>query len=112
MSRRKRCLNFLWRDDDPAFRAERDNDRLVFRKLKRECAKPNRTHNLTRIIRRLFKSDLWAPRLTGKSAESWRVKYCNWRKKCNAVQAEKSAFDPCKHGAKRKRKKSYRETAR
>ena len=112
MSRRKRCLNFLWRDDDPAFRAERDNDRLVFRKLKRELAKPHRTRNLTRIIRRLFKSPLWAPRLHGKTAESWRRKYNGWRKKWDAVQAEKSAFDPCKHGAKRKRKKFYREKAR
>ena len=89
MSRRKRCRNFLWRDDDPTFRAERDNDRLVFRKLKRECAKPNRTHNLTRIIRRLFKSPLWAPRMHGKTTESWRVNYYRWRReKCSGVQAK------------------------
>ena len=109
MSRRKRCLNFLWRDDDPTYLTERENDHNVFRKIRRERLKGRKT---AKIIRGLFLSPLWAPRMTGKSAESWRVKYCNWRKKCNAVQAEKSAFDPCKHGAKRRRKKFYREKAR
>ena len=109
MSRRKRCLNFQWRDDDPAWRAERENDRIVFRKIRREQLRNRKT---AKIIRGLFLSPLWAPRMSGKSAESWRVKYCNWCKKCNAVQAEKSPFDPCKHGAKRKHEKFYREKAR
>ena len=109
MSRRKRCLNFQWRDDDPAWRAERENDRIVFRKIRREQL---RNRKAAKIIRGLFLSPLWAPRLTGKSAESWRVKYCNWCKKCNAVQEEKSAPDPCKHGAERKHEKFYQETAR
>ena len=74
MSRRKRCLNFLWRDDDPAFRAERDNDRIVFRKIRREQL---RNRKAAKIIRGLFLSPLWVPRMSGKSAESWRVKYCN-----------------------------------
>ena len=109
MSRRKRCQNFQWRDDDPAWRAERENDRIVFRKIRREQLKNRKT---AKIIRGLFLSPLWAPRMIGKSAESWRRKYNCWRKKWDAVQAEKSAFDPCKHGAKRKHKKFLRETAR
>ena len=109
MSRQRRCRNFLWRDDDPAWQAERENDRIVFRKIRREQLKNRKT---AKIIRGLFLSPLWAPRMSGKSAESWRVKYCNWCKKCNAVQAETSPFDPCKHGAKRKHEKFYREKAR
>ena len=110
MSRRKRCRNFLWRDDDPAWQAERKNDRVVFRKIRREQLKNRKT---AKIIRGLFLSPLWAPRMSGKTATSWRVNYYRWRReKCSGVQAEKSAFDPCKHGAKRKRKKFYRETAR
>ena len=96
MSRKKHHPQLVWRDDDPAWQAERENDRIVFRKIRREQL---RNRKAAKIIRGLFLSPLWAPRMRGKSAESWRVKYCNWRKKCNAVQAEKSAFDPCKHGA-------------
>ena len=81
----------------------------MFHKIRREQLKNRKT---AKIIRGLFLSPLWAPRLHGKTAESWRRKYNGWRKKWDAVQAEKSAFDPCKHGAKRKRKKFYRETAR
>ena len=92
MSRRKRCRNFLWREEDSAYQAERENDRLVFRKLKRERAKPHCTHNLTRIIRRLFKSPLWAPRMSGKSAESWRRKYNVWRKKVGRCASGKIAI--------------------
>ena len=110
MSRRKRCQNFQWRDDDPAWRAERENDRIVFRKIRREQLRNRKT---AKIIRGLFLSPLWVPRMSGKSAESWRVNYYRWRgKKCSAVQAEKSPFDPCKHGAKRKHEKFYREKAR
>ena len=109
MSRRKRCQNFQWRDDDPAWQAERENDRIVFRKIRREQLKNRKT---AKIIRGLFLSPLWAPRMSGKSAESWRVKYCNWCKKCNAVQAKKSPSEACKHGAQREHEKFYRETAR
>ena len=78
MSGRKRCLNFQWRDDDPAWRAERENDRIVFRKIRREQLRNRKT---AKIIRGLFLSPLWVPRMSGKSAESWRVKHCNWCKK-------------------------------
>ena len=109
MSRKKTHPQLAWRDEDPAWRAERENDRIVFRKIRREQFRNRKT---AKIIRGLFLSPLWGPRMSGKSAESWRVKYCNWCKKCNAVQAEKSPFDPCKHGAKRKHEKFYREKAR
>ena len=70
MSRHKRCLNFQWRDEDPAWQAERENDRIVFRKIRREQLKNRKT---AKIIRGLFLSPLWAPRMTGKSAESWLI---------------------------------------
>ena len=85
MSRRKRCLNFLWRDDDPAYLTERENDHNVFRKIRREQLKNRKT---AKIIRGLFLSPLWAPRMTSKTAESWRRKYNGWRKKWDAVQAK------------------------
>ena len=108
MSRKKRPPQFTWRDDDPAWQAERENDRIVFRKIRRDQQKGRKT---AKIIRGLFLSPLWAPRLRGKSAESWRVKYGNWREKCNAVQAEKSSSEACKHCSEREREKFYRETA-
>ena len=70
MPRGKRCRNFQWRDDDAAYLAERKNDRVVFRKIRREQLKNRMT---ARIIRGLFLSPLWAPRMTGKSAESWLI---------------------------------------
>ena len=106
MSRRKHCLNLQWRDEDPAWQAERENDRTVFRKIRREQLKGRKT---AKIIRGLFLSPPWAPRMRGKSAESWRRKYNGWRKKWDAVQAEKSASEACKHGAKREREKFYQE---
>ena len=109
MSRRKRCLNFQWRNEDPAWQAERENDRIVFRKIRLEQLKKRKT---AKIIRSLFLSPLWAPRMIGKSAESWRRKYNGWRKKWDAVQAGKSPSEACKHGAKRKHEKFYREKAR
>ena len=69
MPRGKHCRNFQWRDEDAAYLAERKNDRVVFRKIRREQLKNRKT---ARIIRGLFLSPLWAPRMTGKSAESWR----------------------------------------
>ena len=110
MSRKKRPPQFAWRDNDPAWQAERENDRVVFRKIRREQLKNRKT---AKIIRGLFLSPPWAPRMAGKSAESWRVNYYRWqREKCSAVQAEKSASEACKHWAARKTKKFYRETAR
>ena len=110
MPRRRRCRNFLWRDEDSAYQAERENDRIVFHKIRREQLKNRKT---AKIIRGLFLSPLWVPRMRGKSAESWRVNYYRWqREKCSAVQAEKSASEACKHWAARKTKKFYRETAR
>ena len=53
MSRRKRCQNFQWRDEDPAWQAERENDRNVFRKIRREQQKGRQT---AKIIRGLFLS--------------------------------------------------------
>ena len=109
MPRQRRCRNFLWRDEDSAYQAERENDRIVFHKIRREQLKNRKT---AKIIRGLFLSPLWAPRLTGKSAESWRRKYNGWRKKWDAVQAEKSPSEACKHGTKRKHEKFYQEKAR
>ena len=77
MSRRKRCLNFQWRDEDSTWQAERDNDRVVFRKIRREKFKNRKT---AKIIRGLFLSPLWAPCMHGKSAESWRVNYYRWQR--------------------------------
>ena len=77
MSRRKRCLNFQWRDEDSTWQAERDNDRVVFRKIRREQFKNRKA---AKIIRGLFLSPLWAPRMIGKSAESWRVNYYRWQR--------------------------------
>ena len=108
MSRKKRHPQFAWRDDDPAWQAERENDRIVFRKIRREQQKGRKT---AKIIRGLFLSPLWAPRLRGKSAESWRRRYNGWRQKWDAVQAEKSSFEACKHCSEREREKFYRETA-
>ena len=34
MSRRKRCRNFQWREEDPTWQTERDNDRIVYRKIR------------------------------------------------------------------------------
>ena len=110
MSRKKTYPQLAWRDDDPAWRAERENDRIVFRKIRREKLKNRKT---AKIIRGLFLSPLWAPCMHGKSAESWRVNYYRWqREKCSAVQAEKSPPEACKHGAKREHEKFYREKAR
>ena len=109
MPRRRRCRNFLWRDEDSAYQAERENDRIVFHKIRREQLKTRKT---AKIIRGLFLSALWVPRMRGKSAESWRRKYNGWRKKWDAVQAKKSPSEVCKHGAQREHEKFYRETAR
>ena len=108
MSRKKRHSTFAWRDDDPAWQAERENDRIVFRKIRREQLKNRKT---AKIIRGLFLSPLWAPRMRGKSAESWRRRYNGWRQKWDAVQAEKSSSEACKHCSEREREKFYRETA-
>ena len=108
MSSKKRHPQFAWRDADPAWQAERENDRIVFRKIRREQQKGRKT---AKIIRGLFLSPLWAPRLRGKSAESWRRRYNGWRQKWDAVQAEKSSSEACKHCSEREREKFYRETA-
>jgi len=91
MSRRKRCRNFLWRDENPTYQVERDNDRMVFRKIKRELVRSQtkRKSCLTKIIRRLFKDGFWASRMIGKTPEAWRVNYYRWRReKCSGVQAK------------------------
>ena len=49
MSRRKRCRNFLWRDDDSAWQAERENDHIVFRKIRREQLK-NRNYLVPTLL--------------------------------------------------------------
>ena len=60
MSRHKRCLNFQWRDEDPAWRAERDNDRIVFRKIRKMTIGGL---SADRVIAALFRSDPRSPRL-------------------------------------------------
>ena len=39
MSRKKTHPQLAWRDEDPAWQAERENDRIVFRKIRREQLK-------------------------------------------------------------------------
>ena len=58
MSRQRRCQNFLWHDEDPAWQAERENDRIVFRKIRREQLRNRKT---AKIIRGLFLSPLCIP---------------------------------------------------
>ena len=91
---RRRCVNFAWRDDDPAYQSERANDRTVFRKILRERRRGRKT---AAIIRGLLRAEPWASRMTGKTAESWRRKFNAWRKKWDGVQGKKSPSDPCKH---------------
>ena len=50
---------------------------LVFTKLLREM---RRGRKITAVIRRLFRSKLWSPRMSGKSAASWRVNFYRWLK--------------------------------
>jgi len=73
MSRHRRCPNFAWRDNDPAYLAERRNDALVFRKIKRE-AKRSGLSPLA-VLRRISASPLWSARLKGKSLPSWKRAY-------------------------------------
>jgi len=115
MSRRKRCRNFLWRDEDPTYQAERDNDRTVFRKIKRELNKTpvERQSSIVRLVRLLSINPLWGERLRGKSPESWKRTYNRWRQKVekrDSVQAEKSPFDPHQPEPKTPPEKFYQET--
>ena len=64
MSRHMRCLNFQWRDEDPAWRAERDNDRIVFRKIRKMTIGGL---SADRVIAALFRSDFWLERMRGKT---------------------------------------------
>ena len=50
---------------------------LVFTKLLREM---RRGRKIAAVIRRLFRSKLWSPRMSGKSAASWRVNFYRWLK--------------------------------
>ena len=88
MSRKKTHPQLAWRDEDPAWQAERENDRIVFRKIRREQLKNRKT---AKIIRGLFLSPLWVPRMSGKSAETWRRKYNVWRKKVGRCASGKIA---------------------
>ena len=114
MSRRKRCQNFQWRDEDPTWQTERDNDRIVFRKIRKLTLGGL---SADRAIAALFKSSFWQDRMHGKTRASWKRCYYRWRTKCTAsppvfgdsVQAKKCPSDPCKHGAKRGLEKFYRE---
>ena len=72
MANRKPCANFAWRDEDSTYQAERANDRIVFRKIAFERGKGRKVKT---VIRNLFREKLWAPRMTGKTAESWRVNF-------------------------------------
>ena len=81
MSRHKRCLNFQWRDEDPAWRAERDNDRIVFRKIRKMTIGGL---SADRVIAALFRSDFWLERMRGKTRASWKRCYYRWRAKCTS----------------------------
>jgi len=87
MPRHRRCANFAWRDDDPAYLTERINDRTVFRKIRREIARASSSPLSARaglsplaVLTRLSRNPLWASRLAGKSLPSWKRAYYKWRK--------------------------------
>lgn len=115
MAARKPCANFAWRDEDPAYRAERENDRIVFRKIRKMSLGGL---SADRAIAALFRSDFWQDRMHGKTRASWKRCYYRWRAKCIAsppvfgdtVQAKKCPFDPCKHGTERELEKFYQES--
>ena len=75
--RRPKCARLAWRDADPVWRNQHANDTLVFTKLLREM---RRGRKIAAVIRRLFRSKLWSPRMSGKSAASWRVNFYRWLK--------------------------------
>ena len=114
MSRRKRCQNFQWRDEDPTWQTERDNDRIVFRKIRKMALSGL---SADRAVNALFRSDFWQDRMHGKTRASWKRCYYRWRTKCTAsppvfgdtVQAKKSPSEACKHGARRELEKFYQE---
>jgi len=115
VGRRRRCRNFAWRDEDPEYLADRVNDRIVFRKLKRELDKTpaGRQPSVVRLVRLLSQDPLWSGRFRGKSPESWKRTYNRWRQnveKRDSVQAEKSPFGPRQHGPKPPPEKFYQES--
>ena len=77
MARGRTCKQLRWRDEDPVWKAERENDRRVFAKIRRERMKGQK---VAAIIRELSRSELWAARMRGKTAESWRRKFNGWWK--------------------------------
>ena len=81
MSRRKRCRNFQWREEDPTWQTERDNDRIVFRKIRKMTL---RGLSADRAVNALFRSDFWQDRMHGKTRASWKRCYYRWRTKCTA----------------------------
>ena len=115
MGLKRHCANFAWRDESPEYRLERENDRIVFRKIRKMTLGGL---SADRAIAALFRSDFWQDRMHGKTRASWKRCYYRWRAKCtssppvfgDSVQAKKYPFDPCKHGAKRELEKFYRES--
>jgi len=73
MSRHRRCPNFAWRDEDPAWIAERENDRLVFRKIHNEIKRTGESPFA--VLHRISTIPLWASRLSGKTLTSWKVNF-------------------------------------
>ena len=115
MSRQKRCRNFLWRDEDSTYLANRDNDRIVFRKIRKLTLGGLSSD---KAVAALFRSEFWLDRMRGKTRASWKRCYYRWRAKCSApnsvfgdsVQAKKSASEACKTDAERELEKFYRES--
>ena len=79
MSRRRSCVNFAWREEDPAWMAERENDRKVFRKL-RSMIRGGRSAD--KAIAALFKDEAWRARMRCKKPASW--KRCFYRRVAHA----------------------------
>jgi len=137
MGRHRKCTNFEWREQSPEYQYQQANDRIVFRKIKRECdlaAKRGERLRITILVRQLDNSPLWHDRLIGKTPESWKRCYNRWRQSCrrpvspsvptpspaivsglkniekrDTVQAKKHARSPCPTHLSSKRSRHFRE---
>ena len=76
MPRRKNCNIVKFRAVDPAWNAERRNDKLVFKAIER---RRRNGLSISKSIRALFASVEWRGRMSGKTSASWKRKYLRWR---------------------------------
>jgi len=122
LGRKRLCVNFAWRDNDTAYRSNRENDRLVFRKIRVLILDG---FSADRAIDALFKSEFWHDRMcnstrshpNGKTHASWKRCYYRFRAKIkgtpnsgDSVQAENYAFHPRVCELKRDPEKFYQES--